>query len=816
MVRVIGDAVHDARLAARLLRKSPGFAIVAVLTLGLGIGSTTAVFSIVEAVLLRPLPYRDVDRLVAIWDGHVNDKNLAKIFPSYADFDEWRRSSRTLDAIAAETWATGDQILTGRGPASVVLAIPASRDFFPLLGVPPMLGRTFEPADATRGCTIVLSHRFWRNRLSADPDIAGQSLALDNQACTVAGVMPPSFAFYPDAADMWTLITPSLDQLPHDSYRGVGVFGRLKPGVSLEQAQVEIFALHARAHAGDAHAASFGPTLYPLQTEFTWLAGRNLRLTLEVLLAAVAFVLLIACVNVAQLLLSRSRGRERGFAVRAAIGCGRSRIVRQLLVEGLLLSSLGTLCGVLLAVGAVGAFRARAPIELPPGVAIAVDVDVLAFAVVLAVATALVFGFVPAWRASRTHVSIMLRAGAAAAFRPAAMRAGRVFVAIEMTCAMVLLVGAGLLTESVVHFGNAPLGFDPDRVLTMSVKLPRTAFPQAHQRTQFYDRLLAVVGGEPSVDGVALATTLLRGHSNNLLTVEGRPQPTLDTAAPDVGQDLVSDAYFRVMGVPLRAGRAFDDADGAEAPAVAVVNEALARKYFAGENPIGRRIKYGTPPASAPWVTIVGVAANQKSTNAFQEMSLTEQPFVFRPMSQAPPADATVLVRTAAGPETIARRIQRLVAELDPDVPVANVQPLRERIAKDAAYPQFRAAVLTAFAFLALLLAAVGVYGVLSQLVARRTQEIGIRVALGATPRQIVRLVSVQGGVPTVVGLAIGLASALAFERVLASMLYGVTATDPVTLAAVAGLLLIVAAAGMLVPARRAARIDPLAALRGD
>jgi hypothetical protein len=251
MVRAIGDAVHDLRLAARLLRKSPGFAAVAVATLALGIGATTAVFSVVEAVLLRPLPYRDVDRLVAIWDGHVNDRSLAKIFASYADFDEWRRSSRTLEAIAAETWATGDQILSGRGPASVVLAIPASADFFSLLGVPPLVGRTFEPADATRGCTVVVSHRFWRSRLSGQPDIVGQSLALDNRACAVVGVMPSSFAFFPDAADMWTLITPSLEQLP-GTYRGVAVFGRLKAGVSIEQAQAEISAVHARAHGSEA------------------------------------------------------------------------------------------------------------------------------------------------------------------------------------------------------------------------------------------------------------------------------------------------------------------------------------------------------------------------------------------------------------------------------------------------------------------------------------------------------------------------------------------------------------------------------------
>jgi predicted permease len=807
---------RDLQFASRTILKNRGFAAVAILTLAVGVGATTAVFSIVEAVLLRPLPYRNVDRLVAIWLGHVKDNSLAKIFASYDDFEHWKRSSQTVEQFAAATWATGDQILTGRGPAKVALAIPASVDFFSLLGVPPILGRTFEAADLNRGCTVVLSHRFWQNTLASQGDIVGQSLALDSRACTIVGVMPERFAFFPDAADMWSLITPSREQLP-GSYKGVGVFGRLRADVSLERARAELSALHKQAHGSDGYAAAFRPAVYPLQEEFTWLSGRNLRLTLIVLFAAVSFVLLIACANVASLLLGRSLSRQREFAIRAALGSGRSRVMRQVLTEALLLSSAGSVLGVLLAIIAVHYFRAFGPVDLPPGTEIAVNVEVLMFAVVLAASTALFFGLVPAWRASHADISAMLKAtGRTAAGRPGSARMGSALVVVEMTCAMLLLVGAGLLTQSIIRLGATPLGFTPDGLVTMAIRLPRTTYPKPSQRAQLYDRLVDTASSLPSVNGVALATTLLRGHTSNLLTVEGRPRPTLDTAIPDVGQDFVSPDYFQVMGVPIRSGRAFEPVDRQEAPAVAIVNEALARKYFPDVDPIGRRIKCGTPADEAPWLTIVGVAGNQKSMNVFQEMNWVETPFVFRAMSQSPASEATLLLRTTATPTSIGASIQRIVASLDPDIPVASIQTMRQRIAKDLAYPQFRAAVLGGFSVLALLLAAVGLYAVLSQLVAQRTQEFGVRVALGARSWDIVRLVSIQGGVPTTAGLAIGVACAIAFERALASLLYGVTASDPMTLAGVGLVLFAMASLAMFIPVRKATRVDPLVALRTE
>jgi predicted permease len=388
--------LQDLRYAVVLLRRTPGLTVAVLVTLALGVGATTAVFSVVQAVLLRPLPYAEADRLVVIFDGHRRERSLSKVFASYQDFEIWKANSTSLETLGVLTWATSPRILTGLGQARSVLALPTSIEMFSLLGVPAALGRTFLPNDVGRGCAVVLSHRFWQSALGARPEVVGRSLTLDDRACTVLGVMPASFEFYPIAADMWSLIPPGGPGLE----AGVGVFGRLKPGISVATAQGELAALHSWGRTGEEHAAMFTPRVSRLQEEFTWLAGRNLRLTLLVLFGAVGFVLLIACVNVANVLLARSVSRQREFAVRAALGSGRWRLAHQLLTEGLLLSALGAGLGVLLAAGAVHLFRTLAPVELPPGSVVRVDLVVLAFTGSLAIATTLVVALVPAWRAS--------------------------------------------------------------------------------------------------------------------------------------------------------------------------------------------------------------------------------------------------------------------------------------------------------------------------------------------------------------------------------------------------------------------------------
>jgi len=806
----LDDIGRDVRYSFRAWRRKPGFAIVAILTLAVGIGSVTAVFSLVQAVLLHPLPYANTDRLVAVWDGHLTDRNLAKIFASYADFEMWRRESLTLEAVAALTWATGDRTLTGHGDPKVVLAIPASVDFFSLLGVPPAIGRTFEPDDLARGCTLVLSARFWRASLTATRDIVGSSLALDGRACTVVGVMPDRFAFYPAAADMWTLITPTREQLPPDRYQGVGVFGRLRPGVTRERANQELAALHRSVHAGDSHGTAFGPTVYPLQDEFTWLAGRNLRVTLWILFGAVAVVLVIASVNVGNLVIGRSLARQRELAIRAAIGSGRWRLARQILIEALMLSATGAALGLGIAAAALGALRSQLPVDLPPGTVVALDGRVVAFSIVVSLLTAVLFGTLPAWRSSRGDVQPVLKANATADGAPS-NRLRSIFVGVQMTCAMALLVGAGLLIQSIVRLGAVPLGFNPDGILTMSLRLPRAAYGRADRRADFYQRLGSDLLSAPGVEGAALTTGMLRGGGLTLLLVEGRPDPTPETSAPDVGVDSVSPDYFRVLDVPLIAGRMFRAADAADAPPVSIVSRALARKYFPDGHAIGSRIR--TPNTTTS--TIVGVVGDQKTMSVYQEMRWVDMPMIFRPIAQTTPLDASLLVSSAA-PASVGGNVQRRIAALDSGVAVANVQTLRDRLAKDLAYPEFRAALLTAFAAIALLIAAVGLYAVVSQIVTARTPEFGVRMALGARTADIVRLVAVQGGLPTITGVVVGSGAAIAIARVLSGLLFGIGAADPSAIAGVAVVLVVTAAAAIYVPARRASRIDPLMALRSE
>jgi predicted permease len=802
---------QDVRYAGRLFTRTPVLTAAIVLTLALGIGATTGVFSIVQAVLLRPLPYRDPGRLVAIWDGHVRAANLSKVFASYEDFQTWRRHSTSFDQLAAITWASGEQILTGRGPAKVALSIPATSEFFSLLGIRAAHGRTFQAQDLERGCVVVLAHHFWRDALGSAADAVGGSVTLDHQACTVVGVMPATFRFFPEAADLWRLIGRD-DQSP---VGGVGVFGRLKAGVSRESAQAELAALHARAATDDVHRRSLAPSVLDLHDEFTWLAGRHLRLTLIVLFVAVGFVLLIACVNVATLLLGRAATRQREFAVRAALGSGRLRLLRQLLTECLLLAAAGALFGTLLAAAGVWYFRLVNPVDLPAGVEVHVDRRVLVFAGGVAVLTAFVFGLAPAWSASRADVGVLLKSvGRSATPHSLIGTLGKGLVVAETTCSVVLPVGASLLIGSVARLGTTPLGFDPTDLHTVTVRLSAT--PAATTaRADFYDRLLLAAGRLPGLEGAALATGLLRGRSNDVLAIRGRSAPSPESAVPDVAQDIVSAGYFAMMGVPLQAGRWFDAGDREGAEPVAIVNETLVRTYFRGEPVLGRYVRYGSDPA-APWLRIVGVAGAQKSTNVHQEMNWVDAPFLFRPIRQAAPAQATLILRAPPAAGNLGPAVSSMVATIDPDVPVGRIQTVAEHIAKTLAYPTFRARLLGGFAALALFLAAAGLYGAQSQLVAQRRQEIAIRMALGARRSTVLGLVATQGLLLAGTGLAVGLALALWLGRWLRTMLYAISPTDPALLAMVSVLLATTALIATWLPARRAMRIDPIVVLRRD
>ena len=814
--RWLAEAAQDLRYGFRMLAKSPGFTAVAVATIALGIGANTAVFSIINGALLRPLPYYDPDRLVVIWDKGIGESNLAKIFDSYQDFQAWQTHSRTLEQIAATTWAVGPQVLTGHGPTRQVLAIPVSSGVFSMLGARAQIGRTFTAEDATRGCSVVLADRFWRDTLGAQTSTIGGSLRLNQRTCTILGVMPAAFSFYPRETQLWTLITPDFP-IPPDKLI-VGVFGRLKRGVTLAQAQTELAAIHHAIHQSDGRERTFTPVVYNLQQEFTWMAGRNLRTTLWVLLAAVTFVLFIACLNVASLLLGRSFARDREMAVRAALGSGQGRLVRQLLTEGLLLSFIGADAGVATAFAAIRYFQSANPVELPVGANIDISLPVLLFTVALSFFTALVFGLVPAWKVMRLDLNDVLKSsGRGLMLGATRQRLAKGLLAAEMALSVMLLAGAGLLIESVLQMSSAPLGFDPHHVMTAQITLAPDRYSDRSRRAQFFSELQRKLAALPGVENAALASSLPPiGGGFEAIEVEGHPPVNTATEVHDVSEREISSDYFRVLKMPLRSGRVFDPRDRIDSRPVAIVNEGLARRYFPHRDPIGSRIRIFDPRQTKPWLTIVGVVGDEKHAIVYQEMNWIEPLFLFRPVAQEPPVALSLAVRTAGDQPSVGAAIQREITTLDSDVPANAPSRLSDDISKLIAYPRFRAVLFAAFAGFALLLAAIGLHGILEQFVLQRTQEIGVRMALGAHSRDILRFVAKQGGIPVLGGLVLGVSAAIALSRYIASLLYGVHATDPLTFAAVISTLLLTAAVAVFIPARRAARVDPVTALRQE
>ena len=810
--------LQDLAYGSRILRRSPAFTALIVATLALGIGSNTAVFSIVHAVLLRPLPYRDPSRLVLTFDAPVHDKDTG-FFVQYRDFQDWAKKNHSYSAMAAATWARGPRFLLGRGAPQSILGVPVSTDFFSMLGVPPQLGRTFAQSDLSQGCTIVLSHSFWQTHLGGQTGIIGQHLTLDDSACTVIGIMPPSFAFYPAPTNLWTLITPASELDRNPDANGVAVVGRLKPGVSRASAEAELRALARAADQGRRYGMEMEPVNFDLQQEFTWLAGRNLRLSVLVLFGAVGLVLLITCVNVANLLLSRALVRRRELAIRAALGSSRIRLLRQLLTESLLLCLSAAVLGIAIATGAVDSFRIWNPVELPPGVALTVDIPVLAFTLALALVTTIVFGFVPAWHGSRTDVGEALKSGGRnASAGPSGQLFAKGLIAAEIMFSLVLLVGAGLLIESIANFASAPMGFRPDRLMTMTVSLPPQAYPKPAQQTAFYDQVRSYVLGLAGIEGVGMSTRVAIKGSMGVspLTIEGKPDEDPRHAVLDTEQQYISDNYFRLMGIRFERGREFQWTDRGSAPLVAVVNHALVHRYFANEDPLGKRIRFPRPGDPNPWLTIVGVASDEKQSSTFHEMAWAEPPIVYRSFAQqpSPTVDLVVLLRS---PESVGSgAIQREILKLAPDVRISDAYPMQHELDRYTAYPRFRAILMGAFAAFALLLAVVGLYGVLAQSVVQRTQEIGIRMALGAQAGDVLRLIMKQGMLLTAIGAGLGLLAALLFARFLGSLLYGVRPEDPLILASVCLTLIVAALLATYVPARRATRVNPIDSLRAE
>jgi predicted permease len=823
-MRLLADVWQDFRFALRLIRRGPGFAMLAVLTLAFGIGATTAVYTVVRAVLLRPLPFQDPSRLVIIWDNAARDGDqVRQTVPHLVDFEEYKRSARSVEHIAG-SGRTRSLLTYGGVTRRVPVAIATPALFHETLGVEAALGRTFTAEDEKSGCSVMLAHAFWTTVLGADRSLIGRNLTLDATECAVVGVLPSGFGLWPAEANVWFLKDHA--SRPANPDDGMIMFARLAAGATIERVRAELTVLHRPLHANDRAAEdderSQTPAVDHIQGELAYLSAPTLSTSLWLALGAVLLMLLIACLNVANLLLARLSERQRELVVRAALGSGRVRLIRQVLTENLLLAVSGSALGVAIAVAGVRWFRYLNPVELPTYVnKVTVDLPVLVFTILISLATTVVFGLLPATQASRIDLSQSLKAAGRGFFGLASRRrTAQTMVAVQIAVSFVLLIGAGVLMTSALSLGSERLGFDSDRVIALQVTLPMKRYSNRELRNRFYSELLERIDRIPGVQSSALGSSPpFDPHSNigtEQIEIRGQPSPA-GPPVVDVENGYASPASFDVQRTPLLRGRLFDARDRDGAPLVAIVNQKLADEYLPGLDPIGHQVRYATGENRSPWMTIVGVVGTWK--HMVNDAVWRDTPMVFQSMFQLREGDGTnfgITVRAASDLTSLGREIQKQVAALDSSAEVKEPELLADRLSKALLYPRFRAELLVCFGLGALLLAAVGLHGVLSQLVSQRIPEFGVRRAVGAQTFDLLLLVARQGGIPVLAGLAVGLASALALSRLLASMLYGIQPADPRLLTAVSIALLVVAALAIAMPARRALRADPMVALRDE
>ena len=800
----------------RSLLKSPGFTAIAVTTLALGIGASTAIFSVVNGVLLRPLPYPNADRVIQVWTRTAAEPHGAH---AAGDFLELQRDNRSLDVLAGYR---EDALTVASAAAEPVRVIGTlvTIDYFEVFGMPPAMGRTFARASdaSTAEPLAVISHKLWQQSMGSHPAPVGRRLRINGIPHTVIGVMPPSFD-YPEGAQAWLLSPKPVPLPPIDvpgdllESRRVVYFqavGRLKPGISIAQAQQDLDAIgKAMAKRLPDSNAGRGVTVQKLHDRIVG----DVRGALLLLFGAVGVVLLIACANVASLLLARASVRQRELAIRAALGASRIRIVRQLIGESLLLAIAGGLLGLLLAGWAVAFLVAIMPDEVPRTGEIVVDTRVALAAFVISLISALLFGLVPSFQASRADGSTVLREsgdrGSTGGRGRARTRA--LLVVLEVALTLVLLVSAGLLAKSFLRLQTTDPGFAADEVTLVEFPLPQGRYPDGKRQAAFYQELLdrLATRGELQSAAIAFPNPLEGENASGSFYIDG--QPSLDRASRPRGSIAsVSPLYLKTMGIPLLSGRHFTDQDREPAPAVIIINAAMARKYWPGEDAIGKRIRFDD--TKDEWFTIVGIAANSRNLGLDTEPA----PLFYLPFHYFPLQFMALVARSPGGPGAVASTVRAEIRAIDPELPVDRARPLREVVDASVAEPRFRTMLLGGFAVTALLLAAVGVYGLISYSVAQRAREIGIRVALGARPRQVVTPIVREGMTLAAAGVALGLAGSVAATRLVASFLFGVQPTDPLTFVAVAGLLLGVALLASYIPSRRALRVDPLIALKTD
>jgi putative ABC transport system permease protein len=812
------SVLQDLRYGARMLMKKPGFTLIAVITLSLGIGANTAIFSVVNTVLLRPLPFNDPDRLVMVWERRASSGD-ANVPISGHEFMAWREQSRAFERMAL---IRGDGFtLTGDGEPEAINAERVSAEFFSVLGVTPVLGRDFAPSEdqAGRNNIVVLNQKLWQRRFGSNPEVLGKTITLSDRPFTVVGVMP---AVYPKSPDLWLPIDLA-DEAQRVGRHGSLVIGRLKPGVGVEQAQAEMSQVAQRLEQQYPNSnVGHGAFVIPLHEQ---IVGK-VRRALWVLFGAVGFVLLIACANVANLLLARAAGRQKEIAIRSALGAGRGRLIRQLLTESLLLAGLGGGAGLLLALWITDLFAKIKAVDIPRLEQVNIDGRVLAVTIGFALLTGVITGLAPAWRSSRPDVSQWLNDGSRTSAGLGRRRTGSLLVVLEVALALVLLIGGGLMLKSFLRLINVDPGFDPHNVLTIDIGLPGPRYREPRRQMMFYEQLIEGIKSLPGVEAVGATseTPLTPGDYWVPFHIEGRP-------APPPGQELnaaarsVSSDYFRAMKIPLRKGRFFSDADERIAlpvirwfeqqplpprfnepqPApVIIINETMARTFWPNEDPIGKRIRI----IASPWLTVVGVVGDIR-----HGLTAKPNPEMFMSHLQEPSGSLAVVARTSGDPLSLAAAVREQVKALDKDQPLT-ITTMERLFSDSVAGQRFNALLLGVFGALALGLAMVGVFGVINYSVAQRTHEIGVRIALGAQTRDIFKLVVGQGMTLALAGVGVGLAGAFALTRFITKLLYEVSPTDLATFTVVALLLAGVALVACWIPARRAAKVDPMVALR--
>ena len=804
--------LQDLRYAIRTLTKKPGFAAVAVLTLGLGIGVNTAIFSFVDALLLRPLDFKHLDRLAMLWEGNSQTMDRENVSP--ADYVDFKNQNNVFEYFAAIKWR--DVNLTGNGEPERVQGFQVSPEFFDALDEKPMLGRTLlhEEDQPGRDRVVVLGYNIWQRRFASDPAIVGKTIMLNGGGFTVAGVMAKDFE-WPTSAELWLPLALSNDDFKSRDARYLRVMGRIKPGVSREEAAAEMNIIARRLQE------QYPDTNKGMGVNMARLPGQNsddfARPFLLALMGAVGFVLLIACANVANLQLARATGRTKEIAIRSALGATRWRIVRQLLTESVVVALLGAALGLLIAFWGADLIKTSIPPDEAKYItglkSMGLNGRALLFTLAIALLTGILAGLAPAFQTSKPDMNETLKeAGRASSNKRGRLRS--LLVVSEVALALVLLVGTGLMVKGFMRLlQNQKQGFDPAGVLTMGVTLPAFKYQEPHQRAGFYNQVLQRIEALPQIQSAGCIGAI--PSSGNWIstdfTIEGRP---VQDASDKINADFqsVSSGYLRTMRIPLVSGREFTSQDGENTPPVVIVSENLARRFWPDEDPIGKRIQVRPTPTTIRSLSIVGVAGDVKQFMFDPGPRLT----LYVPFSQVPRSSMGLVLRTSGDPMSAIASVRAQIQSVDPDQPIYEIKTMEKLIGDHVAGVKISAALMALFGVLALVLSAVGVYSVMAYAVTQRTREIGIRTALGAQPRDVLKLLVGQGMKPALIGVALGMGGSLALGRVMASLRFDISATDPLTLIGIAGLLTGVAMLACSIPARRAMKVDPMIALRHE